>query len=298
MSLQSYRIGSLASSKQGETSFMIEHSPLSEEWYLNMRNETSVLWKLSVHDTQWRASHENHKELTLFIETHKYVLDVSREIHLLSDKTQDAMVKLTQLITNCIVSFTTFLTICEQYMEKEFTQNKMIYDKWNDARKDLHKNSFEYRLGYDLRNYSQHYGVPISGIALTMNSQSIKKLEAYIDIDSLLSGGFNWKSRADELKKIQSSEIDLIELLKKYLTCIDIVYLNTLQAHSDALTRCNTYIAELCQSYNIDSSAHPVVFKGNIPSGEKIPKEKEFIPLYLLNRYKSEWLEKLNFNIG
>ena len=276
---------------------MIESRLLSQDWFMNMRNKTKVLWDIQSLDISWRASHENYDALNQYVNEHQKQLSLSTEIHLLSDDAQDATMRITQLVTNCVVSFTTFLTISEQYMERKFKGDKLSLDKWNQERNNLHENSFEFRLGYDLRNYSQHYGIPVSEVVFIMDAVSIKRLEAYVEVKQLLDGSFNWKQRKQELENIESEKIDIIKLLVGYLNCIDKVYLITLQAHLDLLEECEHFLNDLLVKFSIDEGAHPVVFKGAIPAGKQVPIEKEFIPVYLLNKLKKNWYQKLDFNI-
>lgn len=276
---------------------MIEERPLSEDWYQNMRKKTLVLWDLQSIHLPWKATHENYDALKSYIQDHKKDLTVALEIHLVSDKALDAMMKLVQLVTNCVVSFTTFLTITEQYMARKYQDSQPQLEKWNLIRNELHKNSFSYRLGYELRNYSQHYGIPLSEIVFTMNPDYIEGLQAYVKPEDLLRGGFNWKRLKQELEYKKNEGIELITLLFEYLGCVDEIYKNTLLSHCEELNECQEFLAKLIKKHDIALGEYPVVFKGPTPLNGKVPREKEFIPLYLSNKMNKDWSIKLNFNI-
>lgn len=292
-----YRMGSLSSREKRYTNYMIEGRSLSEDWYQNMRKKTLVLWDLQSIHLPWKAAHENYDALKSYIQGHKKDLTVASEIHLVSDKAQDAMMKLAQLVTNCVVSFTTFLTITEQYMARKYKDSQSQLDKWNLTRNALHKKSFSYRLGYELRNYSQHYGIPLSEIVFTMNPDSIKELQIYVKSEELLRGGYNWKRLKKELEYKKNKEIELTTLLFKYLDCIDKIYKNTLLSHYEELNDCQEFLTELIKKHEITLEEYPVVFKGPTPLNCQVPREKEFIPLYLLNKMNKEWSIKLDFKI-
>ncbi|WP_318478746.1 hypothetical protein [Photobacterium leiognathi] len=292
-----YRMGALSSSEKRCTNYMIDERPLSGDWYQNMRKKTLVLWDLQSIHLPWKAAHENYDALKLYIQDHKKDLTVSSEIHLVSDKAQDAMMKLVQLVTNCVVSFTTFLTITEQYMKRKYEDSKPQLDKWNLKRNEIHKNTFSYRLGYELRNYSQHYGIPFSEIVFTMNPDSIEELQVYVKPEELLHGGFNWKKLRQELECKKDKEIELISLLFEYLGCVDCIYMNTLLCHCEELKDCQEFLDKLIKKYDIALDEYPVIFKGPTPPNAKVPREKEFIPLYLSNKMNKDWSTKLDFNV-
>jgi hypothetical protein len=291
-----YRIGSLKSSEKRTTDYMIESRLLSEYWFKTMREKTQVLWDIKkIHDP-WKAAHENHKTLLFFIENHEEDLNKANELYLVDEKAQDSMIKIIQLVTNCIVSSTTFLTIVEIYIREKNDLDKSIKDDWNKKRQELHKSNFYYRLAYDLRNYSQHYGIPISGIAFTMDGDSVKKIEAFLLVADLISGRFKWnKNLLSELQQARNSEFDILNVLTEYLQCIDEIYRNTIELHCQSIRDCEDYFNELCMKHDIDEDSHPVVFKGKILPGENIPREKEFIPLYVLRKIKKDWHQILKF---
>lgn len=293
-----YRIGSLSSSEPRKTNYMIERKLLSDSWYKEMRDKTNVLWRLQGLDLAWRCCHENFQSLREYVESHKKDLSVSSELHLLSNDVQDSFVRLSQLITNCVVSYTACVNMCEQHMKRVHLKSSNSFQSWNKSRQQLHENTFEYRFGYDLRNYTQHYGLPVSEVVFSMNSDSLKGLEVFVNKTDLLSGSFEWRREMKaELKTLASDNIDVISVSVKYLNCVDEVYAGVLRSHLEELSNCNLYLSNLCDRYDIKPSENPVVFKGDILNGEKVPREKEFIPVYLLNRMKIVWEEKLSFNI-
>ncbi|UQA51017.1 hypothetical protein [Vibrio sp. ED002] len=298
MNQTKYRIGSLSSSEPKATSFMIEHKLLSSSWYKEMRDKTSIIWLLQDLDLAWRCCHENFASLNKYVESHKKQLSVSTELHLLTDEVQDSFVKLSQLITNCVVSYTACVNMCEQHMKRVHSKNSESFKQWNTSRQQLHEDTFEYRFGYDLRNYTQHYGLPLSEVVLSMDSESLKGLNVFVNKSSLLKGSFEWRSEMRaELKSLTVENIDVIEVSVKYLKCVDDVYKGVLDSHIEELSRCDSYLDDLFEIFKIEQHENPVVFKGDIPTGSQVPREKEFIPVYLLKRMKMVWGERLSFNI-
>ncbi|CEO41984.1 hypothetical protein [Photobacterium kishitanii] len=298
MRTSKYRIGSLSSSEPRKTEFMIEHRLLPIAWYKDMREKTNILWQLQNLDLSWRCCHENHRALQQYVESHKKVLSISSEIHLLTDEVQDAFVKLSQLITNSLVSYTVCLNMCEQYMEKVYTKDNEAFQLWNNFRKELHKDTFEYKFGYVLRNYTQHYGLPVSEIYISTDSVSLTDIQVFALTEKLFNGSFKWPSDLESvLQALDSGKVDINLVLIEYLKCVDKVYAGVLRSHIEELSACDMYLSNLCREFKIKSCEYPVVFKGDILQGDEVPKEKEFIPVYILKRMKEIWVEKLSFNI-
>ena len=125
------RMGSIRSTKKRVMEFDIFNKPLSNEWVVEMRDKTKILWDIESIHIPWWAAHENFNEPCTFIDHQKQDLDVWKEIFLISDTCQNSLKKVSQLITNCIVSFTTFITICEVYVKKNFSHNQDIFLEWN-----------------------------------------------------------------------------------------------------------------------------------------------------------------------
>lgn len=285
-----YRIGSLSSRAKRITSYMFEPKLLTEEWYLNVRRRTLVIWDSRSTYVTWKSAIQNHATLLQFIDNYCPDVSVAQEVHLLSSESQGATITLSQLITNCIVSFTIFLTVAKKNLPKENKYSSHL-DLWNRKRNDLHAQNFSYRLGYELRNYSQHYEIPISEVVFTMENDSVIKLQAYVKSKNLLDGGYNWKRLKNEFAREENSAIDLVHLLQEYLRCINEIYINTLNVYLEQIKECRSFIGELCTKHKIDRGAHPVVFKGPIIDGSKPPREKNLFRYIYLIRCNATGLE-------
>jgi hypothetical protein len=291
------RMGSIRSTKKREMEFDIFNKPLSNEWVVEMRDKTKILWDIESIHIPWWAAHENFNELCTFIDHQKQDLDVWKELFLISDTCQNSLKKVSQLITNCIVSFTTFITICEVYVKKNFSHNQDIFLEWNKKKQLLHKGSFHYRLAYELRNYSQHYSVLISGMEVNMTGDFVEGINIYVHTDNLRASGYDWKKLLNDLDFKESSIINITEMLFDYLRCVDQIFKNTLILHEDRLNSCSNYFQNMIKQYDLTEDKHPVIFQGENPAPRIPPESKEFIPLYLFKRLTHDWLRLLNYRI-
>lgn len=131
-----------------------------------------------------------------------------------------------------------------------------------------------------------------------MGKDAVVLLQAYVKTKNLLDGSYNWKGLKKELELAQEGTIDLMKLLHEYLQCINEIYINTLHVHLERILECRKYLDNLCSTHEIDKDSHPVVFKGPIPPSKSLPRETEFIPLYLLNQMQFEWTSELDFSIN
>ncbi|NWK89653.1 hypothetical protein [Raoultella terrigena] len=293
-----FRMGSIRSTKKREMEFDIFDSPLTDEWIDEMHGKTKILWDIESIHTPWWAAHENFNELRQFIDNQEQDLNTWTEIFLISNSCQNSLKKVNQLVTNCIVSFTNFITICGIHVKKNYGNNHDIFLEWNKKRQLLHKDSFHYRLSYELRNYSQHYSVPISGMELNMTGDRVKGINVYVHTDTLRKSGYNWGNLSNDLNFKEPCAINIIEMLIEYLRCVDQIYKNTLIIHEDKLNSCSSYFKSMIEKYELTEDKHPVVFKGKNQAPRTPPENKEFIPLYLFKRLTHDWLKILNYRIA
>lgn len=288
-----YRMGTIWSVKKLETNYEMIDFYLSEEWMHNMRNKTKILWDLESIHIPWKNAHDNYIELKQYMYSHQKDLDVSHQVYLVSDEIQDALYKASQLVTNCIVSFTAFITISEIHIKKYYSNNLEVVKNWNDKRNSMHASSFSYRLSYELRNFSQHYSIPISGIEIHLRGGVSEKLKIFTGTDLLRRSGYDWKKLSTEKKFQEDTQLDMINVLEEYLHCVNELYKNTLVLHHERINECLDFFDKLIDNYQIDDKSHPVIFIGPSNRDGQPPENKEYIPLYIIKRFKRDWLRNL-----
>ncbi len=97
-------------------------------------------------------------------------------------------------------------------------------EKFHKLTSQQYDNSFAYRFCYNLRNFSQHVGIPISALHKKQDYVDDEKviISLLIEKDYLLNSSFNWKKMRAEIEA--RNDIDAVELVKSYMKAITILY--------------------------------------------------------------------------
>lgn len=104
------------------------------------------------------------------------------------------------------------------------TKHRQKFKKFHKLTSQQYDNSFAYRFCYNLRNFSQHVGIPISALHKKQDYVDDEKaiISLWIEKDYLLNSSFNWKKLRNEIEA--RNDIDAVELVKSYMEAITILY--------------------------------------------------------------------------
>ena len=104
------------------------------------------------------------------------------------------------------------------------TKHRQKFKKFHKLTSQQYDNSFAYRFCYNLRNFSQHVGSPISALHKKQDYVDDEKaiISLWIEKDYLLNSSFNWKKLRNEIEA--RNDIDAVELVKSYMEAITILY--------------------------------------------------------------------------
>lgn len=104
------------------------------------------------------------------------------------------------------------------------TKHRQKFKKCHKLTSQQYDNSFAYRFCYNLRNFSQHVGIPISALHKKQDYVDDEKaiISLWIEKDYLLNSSFNWKKLRNEIEA--RNDIDAVELVKSYMEAITILY--------------------------------------------------------------------------
>lgn len=104
------------------------------------------------------------------------------------------------------------------------TKHRQKFKKFHKLTSQQYDNSFAYRFCYNLRNFSQHVGIPISALHKKQDYVDDEKaiISLWIEKDYLLNSSFNWKKLRNEIEA--RNDIDAVKLVKSYMEAIAILY--------------------------------------------------------------------------
>lgn len=114
-----------------------------------------------------------------------------------------------------------FVDFAENQIKTKYRQK---FKKFHKLTSQQYDNSFAYRFCYNLRNFSQHVGIPISALHKKQDYVDDEKaiISLWIEKDYLLNSSFNWKKLRNEIEA--RNDIDAVELVKSYMEAITILY--------------------------------------------------------------------------
>ncbi|QWG48869.1 hypothetical protein EXW28_02925 [Bacillus mycoides] len=179
--------------------------------------------------------------------------------------------KVVRAINNYLSSYKAFLDRWETFFKRHGSQELIDYFKISVS--EVYDKCFEYRFIYNLRNYAQHAGIPISRISNALDKDieiSIKK-ETFINSHSGMQPKFK-----KELRQLQCEEIDIdnaIKVVHKELEKIHNKFIGKfIESIEDCLYSAN-YIREFHKKYNKYSGELSVISQGSVDEMVAMSKE-------------------------
>lgn len=121
-----------------------------------------------------------------------------------------------------------FVTYFENEIKRVYGKNSSQFKKWKKELGKVYDRDFAYRFCYHLRNYTQHEGLAIAIIKVSMgNKNPEKECTCTLEIvpQGLIDTSYSWKKEiANELKNMKEN-IDLRYLLHNFFKSIMSIYL-------------------------------------------------------------------------
>jgi len=281
------RIGYYKQQEAGAIDVNISEKDFSDESYVEYKQCIKIVFELQPIIMLHEATLRNYSELeaSILSSEQKFkdkTLKNGSQYLLVTEG-----VTIIQRINNFLASASSFLSVSEVKLEKCYGKGSNEEKTWNQFRNEMHKDSFAYQFIYDLRNFSQHYQLPIStlkikGSNLTTDDKDINT-EIFISRDALLNSGFSWKkSVEDELEK-QDESFDLSPLLREYMTIIHRLLDKYLEVNKTRFKEGVEYVTTLRNTLKIPNDTTPVIFLGDTATDKPVPEHTEQIPVELLH---------------
>ena len=178
-------------------------------------------------------------------------------------------------IKNYLASYKSYIDGMKTVLSRSFGEK--IRDSFQDLQKDAYENNFSYRFIYNLRNYAQHCGSPITGIKRTINKEAKMTLE----VDRFLSEHTGMqKSFRKELRNFAEDTIDVGAAIKSVNNIIigmqnNIINL-MIQDEKDRILKASYKLMEF---YNKNSKDNGVLYIANDSDVESLKTLKSDEPM-------------------
>ncbi|MBA6303192.1 hypothetical protein [Colwellia sp. MB02u-14] len=188
-----------------------------------------------------RLVDSNHTDLTQALDKYlSYLEEKTTKSFMLIDPYADVFemnVEVNKFVLNILTSISLFLIQVDKLIKNQFGKKSEEYRNFELLRKGLHKNSLSYRFCYDLRNYSQHYSIPINKLAINFNLNEPPSITATIVKSKLTDGNYKWKSYGLAALNELEESFDLIPHITNYVDIMN-------QLFSFLFTTCESVLIE------------------------------------------------------
>lgn len=194
----------------------------------------------------------------------------------------DLLVESTAGANALLASTSAFIVQAEIEVTRMFGAGSACEIEWQRRRRTLHAGSVGYRIVYDLRNFAQHYGLPLSAISIDgsrsdpdgpMQLSSVSRVHR----DKLLATGFKWGSRRADIEA-QNAEFDLLPLAEEYMQCLRTLLLDIARERANELVLCRDYLVALRRMLKPPAQARIFLFNGSRISEVSPPTSGEIVP--------------------
>ncbi|TDM00832.1 hypothetical protein [Macrococcus carouselicus] len=117
-----------------------------------------------------------------------------------------------------------FIDRVEENIAENYTKNSVEYINFKKLTSNEYDSSFTYRLLWDLRNYTQHYALPIHKYKQFIDEEEKHHSKIYICPDILINGSFKWKLVVLKDLKQQTKDLDVLNLIEEHMISLSKIY--------------------------------------------------------------------------
>ena len=192
------------------------------------------------------SNYENFNAIVIRAE--KELQQQSKESLFLLDpyaQTMELMAELNLCVLNILTSQSLYLEKSAQLARHQFGSCSNEYIEFDTLRRQLHKESVSYRFCYDLRNYAQHYGLPINKLNIKFTANERPTLTITIVKSKLLEEGYDWKNHGLAALKGMEDKFDLVPHLKNYNDVANKLFLQLYGSCEDRLEQFHSVVANI-----------------------------------------------------
>lgn len=175
-------------------------------------------------ESLFKMALENYLELTRFLEKEE------KEEGAGIEKFKNIGFQTNRILINYLSSTKMFIEHTEMNIKRYYGFESANFKTWKIATNNEYDNHVEYRFLYQLRNYTQHIGLPIGSVSrslITNDRESAIRINFHRD--SLLEANFNWKKVRDDIANMPG-KFSIFPIINKYNGCMARLYQAALKA--------------------------------------------------------------------
>lgn len=294
------RFGYYIAMSDGTMTFRVHGQVADDKVLSEFKDVVQVIFDLQPLAITITGVERNHNELIESAASLKVVLDnVKSPNDIPLPHMMDGMIAVVQRVSNFISSATGFLGQAESSLNTRFGGTSELTKAWVQRKRDLHASSFAYRFLYTLRNFSQHYGIPVSNLRVEAQRDAgagVMRCDvaALISRNDLLSKEFNWPSGMKEALQEQPDAFDILPLTFEFLAVLRELALMLFQMDAPRLASAVHYFDTIRRVLLIPDLAVPVIFVGPSPAEGFPPTHVERVPMAQVGLVLKKFDELMN----
>lgn len=176
-------------------------------------NEKSFFNYLSISNLYRISKHNSDELLQSIIDLEKRLIE--DKVLIMNDDSEK--LNTNRHLLNYLFSFRTYIDHLETFIKREYGKQSNEVKEFKTLTAKIHDENFTYRFFYNLRNYSQHCGLPIDIFEIQPSILSgiySVKLKIEFDGKKLLQNFDDWRFAEKDLKEIDV--LDLVDITKKF----------------------------------------------------------------------------------
>ncbi len=200
----------------------------------------------------------NHLRLRSMLELYTNIERVGGNFRMIDQRT--VAVLFMGETTNWLASTRLYLVSERDFILNQFGEASEEVRAFDKATSQAFDTYAGYRFLYNLRDYAQHCGPPVSGVTISRDPATRRKIELYLSRSELLVARFNWNRHAKQLLENWPEQISVLPLIEESMAGFRLIEDEVLRI---LIARCGAAIATMREGIERVASAegHRAVFQ-------------------------------------
>ncbi|EHU4945812.1 hypothetical protein KY897_004285 [Vibrio vulnificus] len=205
---------------------------------LNLENAFVLLHSKA---TLWWSMYKDYMELIDYLNCISKSAADHKAISLIHDPI--VLSSICRHVNSFLSSSSIMLTILEQDFPTAGDK-----EKWNEKRRSLHRDNIEYRFCYELRNYSQHYHLPINSLGVAYNTNS----SPYMTIGFFLQNKDNKVcKKLDSILHDVGNVVNVALYFEKYFKILSCLFFDYMKFSEKLMLNCDGHLISILTKYGL-----------------------------------------------
>jgi hypothetical protein len=160
---------------------------ISEEEFTGYKNDSETIRKFEYYKSRLTEIDFNKDSFHNAKRHYTELLKKNQTEHIDYDFKAEAHIELNRTFINFITSFKSLIEHCEKKIAKNFTEESKEFKGFKEYIRNLHSESFAYKLADQMRNYAVHSTYPIDIVNFDIISYDLSKTDNMFEVGVFIS---------------------------------------------------------------------------------------------------------------